>query len=662
MDTAQYLDAFISETEDNLTALNQLCLTLEQQGAEDETLAAMFRAAHTLKGMSATMGFAQMAELTHHMEDALSYIQQHREAFEDNVIDVLFQALDALANHLESIRANQTDADMDDAAITNALAEIAEASRGKPARTTDERSLAPEVLQALKDIDATGEAVVGVLEVLLSPSCAMKGVRMVMVMRAIENLGDCIGATPDAQQLEEGDFDGPVLLAIVLQQGSFAELEETIANISEVEAVRAAPWPTQAQASQAPSDDASHEHKASSKASARVASGSQNEQREQTLRVPVSRIDEFMNVLSELVIAKTRLELAAHQAEDPMLLQVSEQIARLSDALQTGVMQMRMMPVEALFQRFPRMMRDLQKTLDREFDFEMTGLRTEMDRTVMDEMGEALVHLLRNAADHGLESPAARAQAGKARRGTIRLSAYASGSHVYLEVSDDGRGVDREKVLKKAMDKGLVSPDMASAMTDAQVYDLLFASGFSTAVEVSDISGRGVGLDAVRGKVESLGGRIRIESQSGQGSSFLIALPLTLTILQAMLVQVNADVFALPTSSIEEVTRLSGADVDFVHEQPVISYRNHIVPVIDLGQYFFGTRCQQDEEFNVVICREGKRYLALVVDDVIDELEIVNKPLGKYLASVKLFSGATILGDGHVALIVNVHHFFQYRA
>ncbi|GMA59029.1 hypothetical protein GCM10025858_35320 [Alicyclobacillus sacchari] len=249
------------------------------------------------------------------------------------------------------------------------------------------------------------------------------------------------------------------------------------------------------------------------------------------MRVAVSRIDEFMNVLSELVIAKTRLELLAQHGGDHALREVTEQIARLTTSLQDGVMQMRMMPVESLFQRFPRMMRDLQKTLGREFEFVMTGLETEMDRTVMDEMGEALVHLLRNAADHGLEPPEMREQKGKPRKGTIRLSAYASGGHVYLEVADDGAGIDRDRVLGSAVRKGLVDERTASNWTDAQVYDLLFASGFSTAEKVSDISGRGVGLDAVRGKVESLGGDIRVESVPGQGTTFVIELPLTLAIL-----------------------------------------------------------------------------------------------------------------------------------
>lgn len=325
-------------------------------------------------------------------------------------------------------------------------------------------------------------------------------------------------------------------------------------------------------------------------------------------------------------------------------------------------MNMRMMPVEALFQRFPRMMRDLQKSLDREFDFEMTGLETEMDRTIMDEMGEALVHLLRNAADHGLESPDVRERNGKPRRGKITLSAYATGGHIYLEVRDDGGGIEREKVLQSAVKKGVIAPEQAKGMSDEQVFELLFASGFSTAQTVSDISGRGVGLDAVRGKVNSLGGTIRIESKVGEGTAFIIELPLTLTILPAMLVRVGEELFAVPTANIEEVARVDASDLEWVHEHPVVRFRDKVVPVLDLGDKFFGRTCGEQHPWNTVICKDGKDYVALTVTEIVDELEVVNKPLGRYLANVKMFSGATILGDGQVALILDVREVLQLGA
>ncbi|EPZ46241.1 chemotaxis protein CheA [Alicyclobacillus acidoterrestris] len=677
MDTADYLDAFLAETDENLNVLSELCLVLEQQGADDDTFAAMFRAAHTLKGMSATMGFQKMADLTHHMEDALGYFRQHPERFDSSIVDVLFQAIDGLTEHVEAIRNGAGEEGIDHQTVLDALARAQnEVAASAVASAAENASFAPEMIAMLESLQAEGNQV-AVVRVELTADCVMRGVRMVMVMRALEPFGECLATSPDVPVLEEGSFTGAAELAVVLHNGTFDALRAAVADIAEVAQVdivqlsdlktaAQATTPTPVASAAKPVEQASSEQAPAASASAPApASGGKQaapRHREQTLRVPVSRIDEFMNVLSELVIARTRLELLARASENPELREVSEQIARLSDSLQDGVMSMRMMPVESLFQRFPRMMRDLQKTLDREFDFEMTGLETEMDRTVMDEMGEALVHLLRNAADHGLESPADREQRGKPRKGVIRLAAYASGGHVYLEVSDDGRGIDRDKVLASAIKKGIVDPAKAPAMSDAQVYDLLFASGFSTAATVSDISGRGVGLDAVRGKVESLGGTIRIESVPGQGSTFLIELPLTLTILQAMLVRVGDELFALPTSGIEEVARIAPQDVEFVHEQPVVNFREGVVPMIDLGAYFFSSKTTTEDVWQTVICREGKRYVALVVDDVIDELEVVNKPLGKYLEGVKVFSGATILGDGHVALIVDLHQVFQLGA
>lgn len=675
MDINQYVGAFLAETEDNLSALSNLCLVLEEHGANDDTFAAMFRAAHTLKGMSATMGYSKMALLTHHMEDALSYVRSHTETFQPGVVDTLFQAIDALTNHLESIRDNACEADTRHDEIVAQLARISDQPSAASLIQPTSIGLDDVTLNMLMNLDAEGHTV-GVVELILDPSCVMKGVRMVMVMRSLEEFGDCMGSSPDSVTLENGDFEGAVELAIVLHRGSFDQLVLALNDITEVASVQMVDWhsrihvqPTVLSSSAGEVDVAerpeialAREESPMSPEESVAATVGPARPREQSLRVPVGRIDEFMNVVSELVIAKTRLDLLSRTHLDPSLRDVSEHIARLTESLQEGVMNMRMMPVESLFQRFPRMMRDLQKSLGREFDFQMTGLETEMDRTVMDEMGEALVHLLRNAADHGLEPPEVREQHGKPRRGNIRLSAYASGGHVYLEVADDGGGIHRDGVLTSAIQKGIVDPRKASEMTDSQVYDLLFASGFSTAQTISDISGRGVGLDAVRGKVASLGGDIRIETAVSIGTTFVIELPLTLTILPAMLVRVGTELFALPTGSIEEVARLSPEDVDFVHERPVLKYRDKVVPLLDLGQYFFERSCQENHPWNAVICREGKRYVALTVDDVIDELEVVNKPLGKYLEHAEVFSGATILGDGHVALIVDVHQMFHVSA
>ncbi|EJY55624.1 CheA signal transduction histidine kinase [Alicyclobacillus hesperidum URH17-3-68] len=665
MDISQYLDSFLAESEDNLATLDDLCLALERDGASDDTLAAMFRAAHTLKGMSATMGFMAMADLTHHMEDALGHIRNHPTEFQPSVVDTLLAAIDALTANLDQIRDRGSEEGIDHSAILQRLAAVVETQNSRSVEGSTEAGPPVAFRDRVAEILRSGREPL-VIQIAFAPECTMKAVRLLMVERAVESFGECAAVYPDVQALEaDADASTAYLAMLVAHQDADALLtaireisEITTAVVVELESIVSASGEremnqarqeTAATVAVATANETPAHHAAAPSTGGKV--------RDQTLRVPVSRIDEFMNVLSELVIAKTRLELLA-QRGDHALREVTEQIARLTSSLQDGVMQMRMMPVESLFQRFPRMMRDLQKTLGREFEFVMTGLETEMDRTVMDEMGEALVHLLRNAADHGLEPPEVRERNGKPRKGTIRLSAYASGGHVYLEVADDGAGIDRDRVLNSAIGKGLVDERSAQNWTDAQVYDLLFASGFSTAEKVSDISGRGVGLDAVRGKVESLGGDIRVESVPGQGTTFVIELPLTLAILPAMLVQLDNYIYAIPTGSVEEVARLSAEDIDSIQEQPVYRYRDGVVPIVDLGDRFFDAPCRGDYPWNAVICKEGKRRLALIVDDIVDELGIVNKPLGRYLGQVEMFSGATILGDGRVALIIDVRQLF----
>lgn len=665
VDISQYLDSFLAESEDNLATLDDLCLALERDGASDDTLAAMFRAAHTLKGMSATMGFMAMADLTHHMEDALGHIRNHPTEFQPSVVDTLLAAIDALTANLDQIRDRGSEEGIDHSAILQRLAAVVETQNSRSVEGSSEAGPPVAFRDRVAEILRSGREPL-VIQIAFAPECTMKAVRLLMVERAVESFGECAAVYPDVQALEaDADASTAYLAMLVAHQDADALLtaireisEITTAVVVELESIVSASGEremnqarqeTAATVAVATANETPAHHAAAPSTGGKV--------RDQTLRVPVSRIDEFMNVLSELVIAKTRLELLA-QRGDHALREVTEQIARLTSSLQDGVMQMRMMPVESLFQRFPRMMRDLQKTLGREFEFVMTGLETEMDRTVMDEMGEALVHLLRNAADHGLEPPEVRERNGKPRKGTIRLSAYASGGHVYLEVADDGAGIDRDRVLNSAIGKGLVDERSAQNWTDAQVYDLLFASGFSTAEKVSDISGRGVGLDAVRGKVESLGGDIRVESVPGQGTTFVIELPLTLAILPAMLVQLDNYIYAIPTGSVEEVARLSAEDIDSIQEQPVYRYRDGVVPIVDLGDRFFDAPCRGDYPWNAVICKEGKRRLALIVDDIVDELEIVNKPLGRYLGQVEMFSGATILGDGRVALIIDVRQLF----
>ncbi|MGZ4135556.1 MAG: chemotaxis protein CheA, partial [Tumebacillaceae bacterium] len=381
-----------------------------------------------------------------------------------------------------------------------------------------------------------------------------------------------------------------------------------------------------------------------------------------SVRVDIDRLDVLINLFSELVIDRTRLEQIARDVGNPDLVETVEHMSRISTDLQNIVMTIRMVPVETVFNRFPRMVRDLARDLNKKVDFVIRGQETELDRTVIDEIGDPLVHLLRNSLDHGLELPDVRKANGKDETGRVELVAFHSGNHVFIEISDDGNGMDRQKIAKKAIEKGLIDAYTADNMTDSQVFDLIFLSGFSTAEKISDVSGRGVGLDVVKSKIESLGGRVLIQSTLGKGSRFSIQLPLTLSIIQAMLVQVSDEKYAIPLSSIIETAIIRKEDIKKVHRQAVIDFRGRVVPLLYLEDVFNIPRPEPTnlEEENVVIVRKGEKMAALVVDSFVGQQEVVLKSLGKYLTgSVFAISGSTILGDGQVALIMDCNALIQ---
>ncbi|MDF2670714.1 MAG: chemotaxis protein CheA, partial [Paenibacillus sp.] len=376
-----------------------------------------------------------------------------------------------------------------------------------------------------------------------------------------------------------------------------------------------------------------------------------------TIRVDIERLDVLMNLFSELLIDRVRLEQLASEIRRNELTETVEHMARVSSDLQNIVLKLRMVSVDTVFNRFPRMIRDLAKSLDKKVDLVITGAETELDRTVIDEIGDPLVHLLRNAVDHGIETISERTAAGKAETGTVQLRAFHSGNHVFIEIQEDGKGINRDKVLQSAIQKGVVSQEQSKTMKDEEVFQLLFAAGFSTADKISDISGRGVGLDVVKTKIESLGGNVQVTSKLGAGTTFSVQLPLTLSIISAMLIRMGDEKYAIPLSSILETSILQKSQIRLVHGSKVIEYRNHIIPLISLSKLFEITSYSEDSETEteIIVIRKGEKMAAMMVDEFIGQQEIVLKTLGKYLTNLFAVSGATILGDGQVALIIDTN-------
>lgn len=668
MDMNQYLDMFIEESKEHLQAINANLLLLESDPGNIGHVKEIFRSAHTLKGMSATMGFEDMASLTHEAENVLDLIRNQKLTITSDIMDAIFQSVDliegmviditeggdgsadvsTIVKKLRAIVAGDFSAEQEVAAATMEVEAPQEEST--PA---EDHELDDYAMMVLKQSQELGNNVLWI-KVTLNENCLLKAARSYMVFDQLESMGEVIKTKPAVEDIENERFEQSFEIAYVTEQ-PIEKVRTTILNISEIQDVTIETIQLKSEAPPAPVVQQTPAPAEKGAAEAPQAPVKKATAGGKTIRVDIERLDILMNLFSELVIDRGRLEQLAREIGKNELQETVEHMSRISGDLQNIILTMRMVPVEQVFNRFPRMIRDLQKDLNKKVNLEIIGAETELDRTVIDEIGDPLNHLLRNSLDHGIESPADRKKAGKPEEGKIELRAFHSGNHVFIEVKDDGAGINKDKVLKKALERGIVNPANADSMSDKQIHELLFAAGFSTAEVVSDISGRGVGLDVVKSKIESLGGSVSVDSVRGQGTTFLIQLPLTLSIISAMLVQVKDEKYAVPLSSIIETAVFKKDQIMMAHRQKVIDFRGRVVPLVSLQDIFQvpDNGETMEDEVAVVIVRKGEKMAGLVVDSFIGQQEIVLKSLGKYLVNVFAISGATILGDGQVALIID---------
>ncbi|AIE59673.1 chemotaxis protein CheA [Bacillus methanolicus] len=682
MDMNQYLEVFIEESKEHLQACNEKLLELEKSPQDISIVNEIFRSAHTLKGMSATMGYEDLASLTHQMENVLDAIRNHKISVTPEILDVIFLAVDNLEAMVQSI-AEGGDGKRDVSDVVHKLKLIEKGE--KPIQSTSHAEVAAAAAKetTVGTISTYDEFELTVLKqskeqgfesyeitVTLREDCLLKAARVFMIFEVLEKMGEVIKAIPSVDLLEEEQFDHDFTVTLITKEQR-EDIEKKIMKVSEVEKVKVVPLsfedfrrseersealvnsqsdPTGSESSQHRKNSQSNEAAMSKKPTAKQSAASNK-----TIRVNIERLDILMNLFEELVIDRGRLEQISRELNNQELHETVERMSRISGDLQNIILNMRMVPVETVFNRFPRMVRQLARDLNKKIELEIIGAETELDRTVIDEIGDPLVHLLRNAIDHGIETPEIRKASGKNEVGKIVLRAYHSGNHVFIEIEDDGAGIKKEKILNKAINKGIINEQTAAGLTDKQVYELIFASGFSTAEKISDISGRGVGLDVVKNTIESLGGSVSIDSKEGEGSVFSIQLPLTLSIISVMLVEIKKEKYAIPLSSIIETTIVKKEDILNAHNQKVIDFRGKVVPLLFLKDIFeVPARDEDDDEFHsVVIVRKGDKMAGLVVDSFIGQQEVVLKSLGNYLTNVFAISGATILGDGQVALIVD---------
>ena len=669
-------------------------MILEKEPENSDTINEIFRAAHSLKGMAGTMGYKRMQNLTHDMENVFSEVRNGNIKVTSDMCDVLFQCLDALENYVSNIQNTQDEGTDDNEPIIKALNSFIggnnEESKETQPQTAASAVTAGEGTSELTfadfEMNAVNEALkkgLGVYEidVTVDENCILKAARAFLVFKNLEGHCDVIKSEPSTQDIEDEKFDKKFTIVVVSKE-SMEDISGIIRNVSEIKSAEAkaitTPFPEseetesteeakkeQTEVSEAPSSkEAKKEEtkKPSMLTQAKKAAAANSKAVSHTVRVDIDKLDVLMNLVSELIIAKNGLVSASISddgetaSNNQKFTEQIEYLERVTTNLHESVMKVRMMPIEGVISKFPRMIRDLNKKLNKKMELYITGEETELDRTVLDEIGDPIMHLLRNSADHGLESAEVRAERGKPEVGSIYLNAFQEGNNVVIEVADDGNGIDVEKVKSKAVEKGTLTQEQADALTEKEAIDLLFKPSFSTSDKITDVSGRGVGLDVVKSKIEALGGDVEVKTKYGEGSTFSIRLPLTLAIIQALMVKLGDEKYAISLGSIETIEDVPVGDIKYVHAKEVINLRGSVIPLIRLRDILdVPGEAEETDTIIVVIVRKGDKLAGLVVDSLIGQMEIVIKSLGKYININRMISGATILGDGSVALIIDAN-------
>lgn len=702
MDVSQYLEIFIDESSEHIQTLSDCIMTLEQEPENKDTINEIFRAAHSLKGMAGTMGFKRMQHLTHDMENVFQEVRSDKIKVDSSMIDLLFKCLDAIDSYVENIKSTSDEGTDDNEVIIKELNDFIAKANGQPvskqaeaqetvteAKAQASSDASPNVLDTIEltnnEKNLIDEAISAGLKiygmtVTVASDCLLKAARAFLVFRAVEELGQIVVYRPSSQDIEDEKFD--LSFSFFVASGeSFDKLEHAASNVSEIDKVFGkeitefhiegeAEQTAQASEETQKAPEKKEEKAPASKTETAKPKASNDSQKQavshkkattsRTVRVDIEKLDMLMNQVSELIIAKNSLvAMSSSDGENNNNQSFHEQIEyleRITTNLHESVMKVRMVPIESVTQKYPRMIRDLSRTLNKKMNLVITGEDTELDRTVVDQIGDPLQHLLRNSADHGLESNEVRLERGKPEVGTIFLNAYQEGNNVVIKVGDDGNGIDTEAVKAKAIERGIVTAEQAENLSQKDIINFLFMPSFSMAKQITDISGRGVGLDVVKSGIEQLGGDVSVSTELGKGTTFTVRLPLTLAIIQALMVEIRDEIYAIALGSISNIEDIPVKDIKYVQAKEVIHLRGSVIPIIRLDKMLdIEPKEQEPDHLTVVIVQKGDQQAGLVVDNLIGQQEIVIKSLGKYINGNKLISGATILGDGDVALILDVN-------
>ena len=697
MDVSQYLEIFIDETSEHIQSLSDNIMALENEPDNKDVVNEIFRAAHSLKGMAGTMGFKRMQHMTHDMENVFQEVRNDTIKVDSDMIDLLFQCLDAIEGYLAIIKETSDEGTNDNEAIIQKLngflksAEDASAgnkesaaeaaapaadSSGVGQKKFLELNLEETDKKKIREAFDAGQKVYG-MTVYICKDCLLKAARAFLVFKAVEEFAEIIVYSPSSQDIEDEKFENDFSIFFTTEEPlekvlaaakAVSEIEDACADaVAEDMLEEAAVEPSAEKAQPVEETAVATPEVAPAVKPAPAASAAAPKKQagkpvtSRTVRVDIEKLDALMNQVSELIIAKNSLVSLSANSEAGMQNQsYQEQIEyleRITTGLHESVMKVRMVPIESVVNKFPRMIRDLSRNLNKKMELYMTGEETELDRTVVDQIGDPLQHLLRNSADHGLESAEIRKERGKPETGTITLKAFQEGNNVIIEVGDDGNGIDTEAVKTKAIERGIVTPEQAENLSQKEIIDFLFMPSFSMAKQITDISGRGVGLDVVKSNIEALGGDVEVKSVYGEGSTFTVRLPLTLAIIQALMVIIGDEKYAISLGSIVSIEDIPITDIKYVEAKEVINMRGTVIPIIRLNQLLDIAPPEEElESLTIVIISKGEKQVGLVVDDLMGQQEIVIKSLGSFIDnSTKIISGATILGDGEVALILDVN-------
>lgn len=696
MDVSQYLEIFIDESEEHLQTLSDCIMVLEKEPDNKDTINEVFRAAHSLKGMAGTMGFKRMQHLTHDMENVFQEVRSDHIKVTSGMIDLLFKCLDALEGYVDNIKSTSDEGTEDNEVIIKELndfiaktegaeetgnTETSEAKEAAPESTQEEKAgqekieLTNDEKKAIREAESNGQHIY-VMTVHIQKDCLLKAARAFLIFKAVEDFGQILVYRPSSQDIEDEkfEFEFSFFLASEESEDKIVAVAKAVSEIEKVDAeeihldeyVKEAEAQEEQQAKEATAEQKEAPAEAPKAAEKKAPAANAKKQTNakpvtgRTVRVDIEKLDALMNQVSELIIAKNSLvSISSNESGEYQNQSFHEQIEyleRITTNLHESVMKVRMVPIESVVNKFPRMIRDLSRKLGKKMELYMTGEDTELDRTVVDQIGDPLQHLLRNSADHGLEDNATRVERGKPEVGSIFLKAFQEGNNVIIEVGDDGNGIDVAAVRDKAVERGVITAEQAENMSQKEIINILFLPSFSMAKKITDISGRGVGLDVVKSNIEALGGDVEVRTQLGEGTTFIVRLPLTLAIIQALMVEIRDEKYAIALGSISNIESIPVNEIKYVQAQEVIHLRGAVIPLIRLDQVLDMEEKQEEpENLTVVIVKKGDSLAGLVVDNLIGQQEIVIKSLGKYINNNKIISGATILGDGEVALILDVN-------